>query len=207
MRKILIVDFMNTLLRSLAVNANLADERGISTGGFYGALTQLTSKINKHQPDVVVFCSDTRPYYRTTLYPDYKGNHDYLDPNSPFLQFVQHIPNIQWINDPTFISLTPTFETLWLPHSRNPMKDWESILTKKSVQLIFMHQSVIGARTSSDFEINNALDLAWLEAKVRCPVISGDIHVPQQIRSLTYVGTQHPVAYGDDYEYRALLLS
>lgn len=135
-----------------------------------------------------------------------KGNHDYLDPNSPFLQFVQHIPNIQWINDPTFISLTLAFDTLWLPHSRNPMKDWESILTKKSVQLVFMHQSVIGARTSSDFEINNALDLAWLEAKVRCPIISGDIHVPQQIRSLTYVGTQHPVAYGDDYEYRALLL-
>lgn len=74
MRKILIVDFMNTLLRSLAVNANLANERGVSTGGFYGVLTQLTSKINKHQPDVVVFCSDTRPYYRTTLYPDYKGN-------------------------------------------------------------------------------------------------------------------------------------
>jgi len=135
-----------------------------------------------------------------------KGNHDYLDPNSPFLQFVQHIPNIQWINDPTFISLTLAFDTLWLPHSRNPMKDWESILTKKSVQLVFMHQSVIGAKTSSDFEINNALDLAWLEERAQCPIISGDIHVPQTIRTLTYVGTQHPVAFGDDYNYRMLLI-
>lgn len=133
-----------------------------------------------------------------------KGNHDYINPNEPFLRFLNHIPNVYWINQPTIIRYG-NITVGWLPHSRTPELDWEAFLTKHQFDLIFMHQSVIGCRTSNDFEINHALDLAWLERLVKCPIISGDIHVPQTIRSLTYVGTQHPVSFGDDYDYRMLV--
>lgn len=141
-------------------------------------------------------------------YPIYvlKGNHDYLNPSDPFLAFLDLFPHIIWIDDPTSL----TFEnkkTLWLPHNKNPTTYWSEITTSSKFDMVFMHQSVIGCKTSNAYEMNCGLDLAWLEERVQCPIISGDIHVPQTIRSLTYVGTQHPVSFGDDYECRALLLN
>jgi hypothetical protein len=37
-------------------------------------------------------------------------------------------------------------------------------------------------------------------------IYSGDIHVPQQIRNITYVGAPHPIRYGDNFTGRMLLL-
>lgn len=136
-----------------------------------------------------------------------QGNHDYLKPEHPFLSFLDHLPNIRWLDQPTELDFGG-LHTLWLPHSRNPVEEWTPIL-KQDVKwdMVFMHQSVIGCKVSNFYEMNNGLDLKWLEDQVHCPIVSGDIHVPQIIRSLTYVGTQHPVSFGDDYECRALILT
>lgn len=148
-----------------------------------------------------------------------KGNHDYLKPDDPFLRFLDYLPNTHWINQPTLIDIRG-LKTLWLPHSKMPVETWEPLLADRAlisrlgavgagaetIQLVLAHQSVIGSQTSNMFELNAGLDLAWLEQRVRCPIISGDIHVPQQIRSLTYVGTPHPVSFGDTYQCRALRL-
>jgi DNA repair exonuclease SbcCD nuclease subunit len=136
-----------------------------------------------------------------------QGNHDYLKPEHPFLSFLDHLPNIRWLDTPTVIDF-PSLKTLWLPHSRNPVEEWTPIFERElPVNMVFMHQSVIGCKVSNYYELNNGLDLKWLEDQVQCTIISGDIHVPQTIRSLTYVGTQHPVSFGDDYDCRALLLT
>lgn len=132
-----------------------------------------------------------------------KGNHDYINPDDPFLQFLKYLHKVTWINEPTILPINGK-TTAWLPHTKTPIETWEPFLAQHKLDFLFMHQSVIGSKTSSDFEINNALDLAWLEEHAKCPIISGDIHVPQTIRTLTYVGTQHPVAFGDDYNYRML---
>lgn len=143
----------------------------------------------------------------SSQYPTYilQGNHDYLLREHPFLSFLDHLPNITWISVPSQLTID-NFNMLWLPHSRNPMEEWKDQFDKK-FDYVFMHQSVIGCKVSNYFEMNCGLDLAWLESQVKCPIVSGDIHVPQTIRSLTYVGTQHPVAFGDDYDCRALLLT
>ena len=134
-----------------------------------------------------------------------KGNHDYIEPTEPFLRFLDHIANVSWINEPT-LKIYNDLRVGWLPHSRTPTTEWPEFLKNNTFDLIFMHQSVIGSKTSNDFEINHALPLAWLEEQVNCPIISGDIHVPQTISRLMYVGTQHPVSYGDSYNYRMLIL-
>lgn len=136
-----------------------------------------------------------------------QGNHDYLKPEHPFLSFLDHLPNISWLDEPTPI-VFPSLKTLWLPHSRNPVEEWTPVFEQLlPVDMVFMHQSVIGCKVSNFYELNNGLDLKWLEDQVKCPIVSGDIHVPQTIRSLTYVGTQHPVSFGDDYDCRALILT
>ena len=51
-----------------------------------------------------------------------KGNHDYIEPTEPFLRFLDHIPNITWINEPT-LKIYDDLRVGWLPHSRSPTTD------------------------------------------------------------------------------------
>lgn len=71
--KLLIVDFSNTLMRSLAVNQNLTFN-GQVTGGLYGVVHQLVLKLKTYQPSHIVFCTDSHPYLRSKYYPEYKAN-------------------------------------------------------------------------------------------------------------------------------------
>lgn len=137
-----------------------------------------------------------------------KGNHDYLKPQAPFLDFLRHFePHITWISSPQFVTFGSK-RTLWLPHSRNPTEEWAD-LDFGSVDTIFMHQSVIGCKVSEYYEMNCGFDLDWMISRLpkNHQIYSGDIHVPQQIKTLTYIGTPHPVSFGDTYEHNMLLLS
>lgn len=130
-----------------------------------------------------------------------KGNHDYLKPQSPFLEFIKHLENVIWIDSPY-----RNGRVLWLPHSRNPEEEWKEV-DFEDVDYLFMHQSIIGSKASNAFEMNNGLNLNWLTSRTDAKIYSGDIHVPQKIGPLTYIGTQHPIAFGDDYQSRMLWLN
>jgi hypothetical protein len=68
---------------------------------------------------------------------------------------------------------------------------------------IFMHATVTGARVDNGIILENP-SFPALPPHVK--IYSGDIHHPQQVRNVTYVGAPHPVKFGDDYETRMLLL-
>jgi UDP-2,3-diacylglucosamine pyrophosphatase LpxH len=136
-----------------------------------------------------------------------KGNHDYLKPDHPFIKFIQHIPNVTFITEPTKVG-----SILWLPHSKNPEEEWKDIDFKdKKLTNIFMHQSVIGSQVSNYHEMKSGLSTTIFK-NTPAKIISGDIHVPQDIpivgsQPLTYVGTPYPIAFGDTYKPRGLLLN
>ena len=73
MSTLLLIDFNNTLIRSLSVNKYLSYD-GMYTGGIYGVLMQLTSILNKYHPDKILNCTDAKPYLREELYPGFKGD-------------------------------------------------------------------------------------------------------------------------------------
>ena len=80
MGTVLLVDFSNTLYRSLHVHGHLS-HRGQYTGGLYGLVAQIASVVNAHSAEHVLICTDTKPYFRTKLYPKYKfGRHKNDDP-------------------------------------------------------------------------------------------------------------------------------
>lgn len=133
-----------------------------------------------------------------------KGNHDYLKPDDPFLAFLKHIPAFHWIDTPTVKEISGD-KTLWLPHSKTPEEEWKD-LDYKDLSYVFMHQSVIGCKVSNFYEMNHGLNLNFLTSKTDAKIYSGDIHVPQKIGQLTYIGTPHPVSFGDDYQPRMLWL-
>ena len=135
-----------------------------------------------------------------------KGNHDYLKPEHPFLELLSKIENVRYIKDPEF---DEDGEILWLPHVREPEKEWATI-DVISPKLIFMHQSVIGSVVSNYHEMKGGLSPSFFKG-TQAKIISGDIHVPQDIKiaralPLTYIGTPHPVALGDTYTPRGILL-
>lgn len=80
MKKLLIFDYNNLLIRGMAVVPFLS-HKGKFTSGIFGMFKQMVSYTNKHRPDSIVVCTDTSPYERKLIYPDYKRRGE---PNEQF---------------------------------------------------------------------------------------------------------------------------
>ena len=135
-----------------------------------------------------------------------QGNHDYVvDKDQAFLRFLDKLENIEWISKPTYFE---DQEMLFLPHSRTPEHTWAEyldIIERPALKYVFMHQSIIGAKVSNYHEMKEGLDANFFN-KCSAKIISGDIHVPQELGKVIYIGTQHPVSFGDDYTPRMLAI-
>ena len=139
-----------------------------------------------------------------------QGNHDYLDINSPFYEFVDHIQGITWIGRPTDnsggglvpIDLSVLGKVLLLPHTPNWKHDWKNIKLK-SYQWVFTHATFQNAHVGQGVQIKGLpLDMFG-----GARVIAGDIHIPQKITAnVTYVGAPYLCDFGDRYEPRVLLI-
>jgi len=164
---------------------DITDKKDNHSSLLVNRVTELFTFFARHYPVKILF-----------------GNHDYQIESRQFFTFLDQIDNIQCFKEPTKID-----NTYWLPHTRDPIEKWGDLNFDK-VNLVFMHQSVIGSKMSNMCELNYALDLNWLVDKIskNVKIYSGDIHVPQDIRQLTYIGTPYPIAYGDEYNGRMIVL-
>lgn len=128
------------------------------------------------------------------------GNHDYIDPTTPFFRFMDGIENVHVVWEPSEADFDGESHLL-LPHTEHPDAEWADIdLT--AYDYILMHQSVHGAVASNGQKMRG-LRMQRFDG-VRGKIISGDIHVPQQIGPVTYVGSPHPVHMGDSYQPRII---
>jgi DNA repair exonuclease SbcCD nuclease subunit len=134
-----------------------------------------------------------------------KGNHDYVDADCPFFEFLGTSINIRFITKPIRI-----WDSLYLPHTRNPKEDWPEFLKEKGVgaKYIFMHQTVSGSIFANGykFETDKAKEYNDLLDTQKALVYSGDVHVPQEIGAITYIGSPYSINYGDHWSGRAILL-
>lgn len=125
------------------------------------------------------------------------GNHDRPLNGPPFWQFLNEHPNILFIDKPT----EDTRQMLLLPYSANPKQDWQDI-DLGAYDAIFMHQTVTGVKENGRVLANDKMP-----ELPNCRIYSGDIHTPQKVGPVTYVGAPHPVKYGDEYPCRMLILN
>ena len=134
-----------------------------------------------------------------------KGNHDYVDPACPFFRMLGHIPHVYFFTKPHYLGVCGV---LYIPHgvSWAPGAGWRSDFPLNEASVIFAHETFNGCRASNGSELPG-ISLATVGRKATggAPVIAGDIHVPQQIGNVTYVGAPHAVNFGDDYEPRMLI--
>lgn len=126
------------------------------------------------------------------------GNHDYHNEGHPFFEFVQHVQNIRWIGTPTVIG-----KELYLPHTRDYKNDWKPYFDLfKQFNFVFCHNTFNGASVGFGRELEG-IPLFFPRGT---RVIAGDIHVPQTLGPVTYVGAPYTVDFGDDYKPRLLAL-
>jgi predicted phosphodiesterase len=144
-----------------------------------------------------------------------KGNHCYIDPECPFFGFLRHIENVEYFTHPGVLDLGK-HKILILPEGSgwdmsNGDRDWRRKtplggIDGKRWDLIVTHETFNGAMASTSLELKGiSLRSASKELTNGCPVVSGDIHVPQQLGNVLYAGSPHHVRFGDTYEPRMLL--
>ena len=133
-----------------------------------------------------------------------RGNHDTTLRPPAYFEFL---PN--YISEPTgyFGGLlrppdTPGVRLLLLPFTPYPDEDWQN-LNLAVFDSVFMHATVTGARIDNGMVLDNP---RFPELPPHVKFYSGDIHHPQQVRNVTYVGAPHPTKFGDTYACRMLLL-
>lgn len=129
------------------------------------------------------------------------GNHDYLREGSPTFAALEAIPGVHFIT-----SRHETFgdtSVLWLPHTRTPSRDWADV-DASHFNYVFMHQTVSGSIASNGQKMEGEAlpDFAgWGK------IYSGDIHVPQKIGAVEYVGSPYHVHFGDRFKPRCIYLT
>lgn len=131
------------------------------------------------------------------------GNHDMPLRGMPFWAFLSRIhKDVQFIDAPTTIDAHGSDDLLLLPYSPDPQRDWAKI-DFKHPSCCFMHQTVSGVVTDSGRTLTNDKMIIFPRG---LKVYSGDIHTPQVVGRVTYVGAPHPVNFGDTYPCRVLRL-
>lgn len=129
------------------------------------------------------------------------GNHDWLKQGEEYFRFLNLLPNVEFITKPTEDTEYSGALAYFLPYSKNPHKDWAG-MDFSQYDLLFMHQTIKGA-VASNGQVMDGEDLPSFEGP---RTYSGDIHVPQVIGGLTYVGSPYHVHFGDNFEPRCILL-
>lgn len=131
-----------------------------------------------------------------------KGNHDGLDPDTPYFDFLRRLPWCFFYTRPELVD-RGRFRYLFLPHTKDPDTDWKDVDWEAPTH-IFFHGTVTGACSETGAKLSG-MSLDWFKGS-RATILAGDIHQPQKIGPVEYVGAPYPIRYGDEFEPRALVL-
>jgi len=130
------------------------------------------------------------------------GNHDWLRQGGVFFKFLEHLDKrLTFITEPFEDLLDDGPASYFLPYSKSPIKDWAG-MDFSHYDYLFMHQTAPGS-IASNGQTMDGEELPPLNAG---KVYSGDIHVPQTIGSVEYVGSPYHVHFGDAFTGRCILI-
>lgn len=132
-----------------------------------------------------------------------KGNHDYVDPDHPFFEFLGHFNEIHWLGAPVVMELPSIGQCAFFPHSNNLEAQVKPELMGGH-NWIFTHQCYDGTLSESGARLHGTDPDIWGDHP---RILSGDIHTPQVVdKRVEYVGAPYHIDFGDSYEPRVLLL-
>lgn len=139
-----------------------------------------------------------------------RGNHDGVTADESFFAFLDRIPNMTWVDRPMtmesvgglWYSKLGKKKGLVLPHTRDYKEDWKKFRLE-DYRVIFAHNTFKGAHGGFGRELDGIPVEVMPEDAM---VISGDVHIPQRLGPVRYVGAPYTVDFGDDYDARLFCL-
>jgi hypothetical protein len=111
------------------------------------------------------------------------------------------LQNVEWISEPIERNVDGR-KALFLPHTSNYKEDWKN-LKIRDYDLVFTHQTFAGAKAESGQELDGIPTSVFSKDQM---VISGDVHVPQKVGPVLYVGAPYTIDFGDDLDRHMILL-
>ena len=189
----------------------------------FEVMHKIASLLEKHKPQYLIILGDLteeKDYHPAPLVNDVvdiihafssfaevlvlRGNHDYTRDDFPFFRFLRRLKRVRWINDVQRGELGRDCDCLFLPHTNDYKKDWAQTPHVEELDFVFAHNTFEGATTEHGKKLNGIPTSVFDDDNL--PIISGDIHTPQTLGPVTYVGAPYTVDFGDDYDPRALMI-
>lgn len=131
-----------------------------------------------------------------------RGNHDYIDPATPFFGFMDGEKNLAFIKEPTYLQ---DIRTWLLPNTRDYQTDWKGLDFNKA-EYIFCHQTFDGAISEMNDHALTGIPPSVF-GKTKAQIYSGDIHKAQRLtKQIVYVGSPYKVRFGESHTPRVLLI-
>jgi DNA repair exonuclease SbcCD nuclease subunit len=137
------------------------------------------------------------------------GNHDYIDHSTPFFRFLNEIPNITFVIEP-FVEVLDGRIFQFLSHTKKFSKYTPgTIQVSNSLETwiadyIICHQTFQNAKSENGMLLNG-IDTSVFD-NVNAKIYCGDIHTPQVVGKVTYIGSPYHVHFSDSFIPRVLLL-
>ncbi len=125
------------------------------------------------------------------------GNHDFIAESDAFFKFLGRIPGVYYYDKPYDSDFI-----LALPFSRTPVEAWTPHIKTFEGEYIFFHGTIDGC------VVENGTLMSGIPRELfkGFRAFAGDIHVPQVLGPVTYVGAPYPIRFGDKFQPRILLL-
>ena len=150
--------------------------------------------VNRLIHELAVLAQETKPYPRVVIL---RGNHDGINPDWPFFMFLNSLNGVEFIAFPKRDTIANATVIL-LPHTKIPEQKWKYWLPKcELAEVCIAHMTVTGAHSEHN-QVLKGIDKKWLH-EIGIPIYSGDVHVPQVIKNLTYIGAPYPIKFGDSF--------
>lgn len=131
-----------------------------------------------------------------------KGNHDFIDPSNPYFQFLNWVDGIHFITQSE--QVTPGIFAVPHQPSQRSFDDAVSHIDH-NMGIVLLHGLFEGAISETGQRLSG-LSTVKLAARKPRLVLAGDVHKPQQVGIVTYVGAPYRIKFGDNYTPRVLLL-
>lgn len=135
-----------------------------------------------------------------------RGNHDCVDEGYAFFSFLSRFPHVSFVNDAALLTFGETSVVAVAHHRDGNQAVKKAIQYGRSARrpgLVVMHQTLAGAKASSG-HVLDGLDPSAFRA-IRFQVWSGDVHVPQTIGSVQYIGAPYSIRFDDSFEPRVVV--
>jgi len=137
------------------------------------------------------------------------GNHDAPALGPHFFNFANEL-RLATLKGELYYVCTPKMyyhqgkSILLLPWSDNPLEAWKKEI-ERQIDGVFMHQPVTGAVGENGVRLSDVASLPVFPRS--CKIYSGDIHTPQRVGRIEYVGAPFHIKFGDSYKTRILMLN